>query len=260
MLGFALLYPTYETRGNIILNDTISFVNDLPDDPLEALQEVTDRVVNDFSEFSAESVSMWPDYIGSYIEAFAYANVSCDINNISIIIPMLQGLKHEQLSNIGAFFMNLCPLLNEAISCQALERHKERFSNSLGNGFVYEFPDEDFDRIQELINVLRDEIKDCDLLEEEHRVRLLKKLEKLQGEFHKKMSNLDMFFGIMLDSSVVLGKVGENIKPLTDRMREIGEIALKIFCKSEGIPTNISLEPLQSLKLGDGSGNEDENS
>lgn len=230
-----------------------SFVLDLTDDPLKALQEVSHRVYTHYSKYNA-SQSTLEAILESYLEAYAYITVSIDINNLNWDVPKLYGSNLNQARIIGEYFEVLCKSIDVEVSNQRLAHYKEKFSQSLGDTFTYEFPDEDFDRIQELINLLRDEIKQCELLEEEYRERLLKRLEKLQREFHKKMSNLDTFFGLVSDTAVAFGKAGKDIKPLVDRVREIIGIVVKIRNVCEGIPTNISL-PFPELS----EENEDEN-
>ena len=46
--------------------------------------------------------------------------------------------------------------------------------------------------MQHLINELRDQISKTEALEQEHQQRLLHRLERLQAELHKKMSDLSL--------------------------------------------------------------------
>lgn len=60
-----------------------------------------------------------------------------------------------------------------------------------------------------------------DYFEDDHQARLLKQVESLQLELHKKMSNLDRFWGLVGDAGVIAGKFGKDAKPLVDRIREL---------------------------------------
>ena len=62
------------------------------------------------------------------------------------------------------------------------DQAEERFSAVLGEGFGYTFTDDEFGRIQELINDLRDMISKSKIIDDKHQRRLLKRLEKLQAE------------------------------------------------------------------------------
>ena len=106
---------------------------------------------------------------------------------------------------------------------------------SEGEGLVYEFSDNDLNRIQTLINELRDWIGKSKCFEEEHRQRLLRKLEKLQAELHKKIRNLDRFWGLFVDAGIAVGKFGEAVKPMVERIQEIADIVFKVQSAAEKV-------------------------
>lgn len=74
-------------------------------------------------------------------------------------------------------------------------------------------------------------------LEDDHQRRLLAKLEKLQSELHKKVSDLDRFWGLLGEAGVVSGKLGRDAKPIVDRIREIAEIVWRTQARSEQLPS-----------------------
>ena len=119
-----------------------------------------------------------------------------------------------------------------------------------GKGVFYEFSDDDFSRVQTLLNGLRDLLTKSKDFEEDHRRRLLKRLEVLQSELHKKMSNFDKFWGFFIDSGIALTKFWENAKPFRDDIKEIIEIVSRTQAKAENVQ---KLFPLNLLKSGDGS-------
>lgn len=114
---------------------------------------------------------------------------------------------------------------------------KDQLKITLGTGFSYEFTDGDLKTIQSLINDLREKITSQINLEEEHRLRLLKRLEALQRELHKKISDLDRFWGLIGDAGVVLGKLGEDAKPIVDRIRDIANIVWRTQAHCEQLPS-----------------------
>jgi len=125
-------------------------------------------------------------------------------------------------------------------------RYRNEFSEQLGEGFYYEFTELEIQRIQKLLNELREQFTGSDAFDEEHRRRLLLRLEKLQSELHKRVSDLDRFWGLIGDAGVVVGKLGEDAKPLVDRFREIVEIVWRAQAKAEKLPDNSN--PPLSLK------------
>ena len=118
-----------------------------------------------------------------------------------------------------------------------LRSFKSHFKASLGTTFHYEFSQGDLERIQELVNQLRQTVSESHHLQADHRQRLLKRLENLQSELHKKMSDLDRFWGLIGDAGVVLGKLGNDAKPLVDRIREIADIVWRTQSRAEELPS-----------------------
>jgi hypothetical protein len=80
---------------------------------------------------------------------------------------------------------------------------------------------------------------------------LLSRLEKLQSELHKRVSDLDRFWGLVGDAGVVLGKLGTDAKPIVDRVREIAQITWKTQSRTEELPSNIS-NPMIGFEDGKG--------
>lgn len=118
-----------------------------------------------------------------------------------------------------------------------LKSFRSHFKTSLGSAFHYEFSQGDLERIQELVNQLRQTVSESPHLQADHRQRLLKRLESLQSELHKKMSDLDRFWGLIGDAGVVLGKLGNDAKPLVDRIREIADIVWRTQSRAEELPS-----------------------
>jgi hypothetical protein len=121
-----------------------------------------------------------------------------------------------------------------------------KFKTKLGSGFTYEFTQGDIDRIQALINELREQISKSDFIEESHKSRLLKRLEHLQAEMHKRMSDLDKFWGLVGDAGVAIGKFGKDAKPIVDRIKEITDIIWRTQSKAEELPSSIENPMLPS--------------
>jgi len=129
-----------------------------------------------------------------------------------------------------------------------LNSYRSRFKASLGSSFCYEFSQGDIERIQNLINEIRDQITATTKFEENHKQRLLKRLERLQAEVHKKVSDLDRFWGLIGDAGVVFGKFGNDAKPIVDRIREIAEIVWRTQARSEELPSGTTLPMLENKK------------
>ncbi|MCX5890718.1 MAG: hypothetical protein NTY36_14925 [Deltaproteobacteria bacterium] len=128
-----------------------------------------------------------------------------------------------------------------------LLRAREKFKIKFGTIFSYEFSEGDLIRIQTIINELREHIVDSELFDAKHKERILKKLEGLQMELHKKMSSLANFWDLMGDAGVALGKFGKDAKPFVDRVKEILQIIWRTQVRAEELP---SATPLTLLSHG----------
>lgn len=171
-------------------------------------------------------------------------------------LPSLPEVGHDKKGNLKEFIKYVAavrkaikPLLddetgstnrNEFLS--AIDKKKKK----LDKGFFYEFTDGDLKRIQSIINELREQIGASDLFEEDHRQRLLKRLEALQSEMHKKMSDIDRIWGLVGDAGVAIGKFGKDAKPFVSRIKELSQIAWKTQARAEELPSNSGNPLLES--------------
>ncbi|MCE1241330.1 MAG: hypothetical protein LWW83_15550 [Azonexaceae bacterium] len=148
-------------------------------------------------------------------------------DDTTVILKWMQRLKsHASLQNKKNHI---------EISSQMFQN---RFEIEINNIFHYEFSAGDISQIQSTINSLRGLITEAKELEQEHRERLLKRLEKLQSEVHKTTSDLDRFWGLIGDAGVVLGKLGTDSKPIVDRIRELAEIVWRTQARAEELPSD----------------------
>ena len=77
------------------------------------------------------------------------------------------------------------------------EKLASRIRIGIGKKFAYEFSQGDIERIQTLLNDLRSLVSAADKFKPDHQQRLLARLEALQRELHKKVSDLDRFWGLI---------------------------------------------------------------
>lgn len=212
---------------------TDKFINNLPKDPMQALDQVCDHFFN-FHDSEPASGKTIIDYYNEYLEALGLIQALCESHNIEFHrIPFLEGEPIENIESIANFFRNVQTDIKKHRTKIMLQVSKDKFKAKLGAGFVYEFTDGDLARIQTLINELRKEISKSTLFKEAHKERLLKRLEVLQAEIHKKMSSVDKFWGLLGEAGVVLGKFGKDAKPFFDRIKEIAQIVWRTQARVE---------------------------
>uniref|UniRef100_UPI0017492F50 hypothetical protein n=1 Tax=Pseudomonas sp. FEN TaxID=2767468 RepID=UPI0017492F50 len=152
--------------------------------------------------------------------------------------PDVEGHMGYVCNNMKRFLQDSLGDLVGQSSAKKLEALKKSFGVTLANGFAYEFTEGDLSRIQTIINELRGLLTKDSALDEGHKRRLLRRLEELQKELHKKVSDLSHFYGLMGDFGVAVGKLGKDAKPFTDRIKELIGFAWKAQARAEQLPSS----------------------
>ena len=150
------------------------------------------------------------------------------------------------LKLINDFFTQTETEFERIITNTTISETRNKYNTLFDNTFSYEFTTGDLDRIQKLINELRDNINLSELFTAEHKQRLLTRLERIQTELHKKVSDLDRFWGLIGDAGVVIGKFGNDAKPIVDRIKEIADIVWRTQSRSEELPSGTTIPFLNS--------------
>ncbi len=170
--------------------------------------------------------------IGKYIET-------------NFTIPTVRGILPDDCTNIIGFIDRLEEQFVKEVNSSKFEKLKAHFKINLSESFQYEFSQGDLEKIQNLLNELREQISSSDKFADDHKQRLLSRLEKLQSELHKKMSDLDRFWGLIGDAGVAVGKFGNDVKPIVDRIEEITRIVWRTQVRAEELPSDSPLPKLE---------------
>ena len=227
------------------------FVKELPQDILKAQQ----IICNHFREIK-DKYGTKADSVAIFLKAMAFARVFVEIHSLDLRVPDFDFNEHDitKIKRVDSFFNDWRISVNQKLKQikdkGTYETAKDYYASMFGKGVFYEFSDDDFRRVQTLLNNLRDLLTKSEDFEEDHRTRLLKKLELLQSELNKKMSDFDRFWGFFIDSGIALTKFWENAKPFRDDIKEIIKIVSRTQAKAENVQ---KLFPLNLLKSGDGS-------
>ena len=161
-------------------------------------------------------------------------------HNERLSTPNLTGNKEDNIRLIFEFFTEIYEFAAHEGAKKKISRAKAVVGDVIQKVVIYEFEDDDYQRVQVLISEIRSILSDSDQMDEEFKSRILKRLEKLQSEMHKKVSDLDKFWGIIVDAGVALGKFGKNAEPLVKRFREIADIVWRTQTKAENLPPSAS--------------------
>ena len=217
------------------------FINSLPDDPIEGTIEICNRII----EYYEDGDGLLKSYQG-FMEGNALLSSFLEANELFISLPTLGHNRANNAELISNTAIKIKSQYEHQIDTQSIEQLKKKFQARLKSGFAYEFTEGDLKRIQVLINELRELISNFHAFKEEHRQRLLKRLEKLQGELHKRVSDLDRIWGLLGDFGAILRKFGHDAKPITDRLREIIEIGWRTQSRTEELPSGTKPPLLES--------------
>lgn len=213
-----------------------AFLDTVREDPIGAVIEICDRGL---SRTDRHPESLDDDDLNALLEAYALLMEmeAGDLIQLEVREPDLNGEFHEDFHKLSSFLRATRAQFIPRRTERLLQDQRARFRRSLSTGFLYEFTQGDLERIQVLLNELRSHIAESTLFEAEHKRRLLLRLEKLQSEMHKKVSDLDRFWGLVGDAGVVLGKFGSDVKPIVDRVREIVDIVWRTQSRAEELPS-----------------------
>jgi len=220
--------------------------------------DILDRI--EPSQIKETIISELPPFYEEFIDSFGdlliqYESMSHQENSPA---PQIPNLSNDIKQNCGLLFDSLCELrLN---SNPFIEREEAKFHNDKLNSlldakrkkstthFFIEFTDSELKNIQTLINELRDQIAHSTMFSDGHRARLQKRLEALQAEMHKKMSDVDKIWGLVGDAGIALGKFGKDAKPIVDRIKELAQITFKAQGKAEELPPGNEHPLLEKLE------------
>jgi hypothetical protein len=173
------------------------------------------------------------------IETFAFLSIWIGKHHLDTNepIPDLSRLsQNDALESIHQWAQSLWTYFRNVHTQSALEEAKQNYRALLGVDFSYQLTEGDLTRIQELITKLRQQIASSQVLGEDHKRRLLSRLEKLQSELHKRMSDYDRVYGLLIDGVILLQKFGDAAKPLTELLREIGKLFWISQIRAEELP------------------------
>lgn len=225
----------------MVLDD---FVDSLPHDPWDALCLLVEK----FEEIKKDAHSretVYEELREEYLCMFALSKIMIDqIDDLPSDDPDLDISTREAMERIELYFDGLRletePATNRAYIDVVTKNLKER----LQVGHLYRFSDRDFARVQTLINELRQIVVQSAHFDEDHRRRMLKRLERLQSELNKRMSDLDRFWGLVGDAGIALGKFGNEAKPFVDRIKELSEIIWRTQAEAEKLPEHSKIPTL----------------
>lgn len=217
------------------------FINNVQEDPINGVVKACELALSAVNEVKT-SEHEWNEIEHEILwEAASFLSAVIEQEGFTVPadFPKATGNIATNCSRILEYIKMIENHFNEQSVLLNVQSYTSRYKTSLKSSFAYEFSQGDLERIQTLINELRTQISEQKSLEEDHKQRLLRRLEKLQAELHKRVSDLDRFWGLVGEAGVVLGKLGDDAKPIVDRAREIAEIIWKTQARTEELSSDI---------------------
>ncbi len=226
------------------------FLKSLPDDWSYAFQKIYNKFLEAVHNYKLED----DRYYYIIEEAHILLKVFCEkkLPKRKYHVPNLTGTRKANVENILRFFNNLAAeslqYIEKQNNAKKLKHYKNVVEIAFEDVFHFEFTEGDLERIQQLINELRDLISKTKELKQKHKQRLLIKLEKLQTEFDKKMTTLAQVLEAIIEIGVNLGRFGKDIKPLTDRIGELANIILSAQKRAYELPSSLPFKLFGQLE------------
>jgi len=210
-------------------------LSQLPADNLEALAVLC----VEFEKLDGHARQM-PEHHDDYVEALSILKGFAMVRDAKLEpFPELGPQRHQNVQNIAAYFTKLrSNVRNELTNRHArgyFDTKTEEYAALFAKASVYEFSDTEFKRVQDLVNELRDLIRTSTLISEEHKRRLLRRLEAMRAEFHRKTNDIDRFWGFIGEAGIAMRKFGEDLGPISERVLELGGIVVNVILTKEGI-------------------------
>ena len=216
------------------------FFESVSDDPSEAILNVIARVEielkGDLSPFY-----QWDDDMYQLLcEGLGLVELIAQTHDIDLDVEFKEpiGEIDSDCSNAASALIDVRNQLELDVRARRAKTYRNKHAHRVLGAFAYEFSEGDLSRLQFLINELRVTITQFEGIEDGHRRRLLARLEKLQSELHKRVSDLDRFWGMVGDAGVALGKFGDDAKPIVDRIKEMAGIAWRTQARAEELPSD----------------------
>jgi hypothetical protein len=207
----------------------------LPSDNMEALA----ALCGEFERFDGHARQL-PEHHGDYVEALSILRGFAIARDTKLeSFPEISPQRHQNVSNITSYFTRLRDLVRTELSGRYSRGYfatkTEEYVALFTRVSVYEFSETEFKRVHDLVRELRDLIRGSTLITEEHKRRLLRRLEAMHAELHKKTSDIDRFWGFIGEAGIAMRKFGEDLAPISERVLELGGIVITVIFAKEGI-------------------------
>lgn len=222
------------------------FLAELPLDNDEAIILLSDHYSKMLS-----TLGNGPEHNEDFAEAYAILRAFNEVRAINLEIPKFNPIEINRQS-IGSFLGAQRKAAKERLSKRSLASHfkskEDDYRAFFNSEPVYTFKADEFTRISELIEEIRTVIEESSLITPIHKRRLKKRLHAMEQELNHECSDIDRFWGFIAEAGIVARKFGEDLKPLNDRVCELGKIVTCVIMSQEGIQALPEIVKILTLK------------
>jgi hypothetical protein len=222
----------------------------LPKDPMAGLVSICDLFVlvdesnNENGEGDVNDYIEQYSMLRAYCKRFGY-NYSLDD------IPL-------ESNNVIGFIRTMFAHVSSEARIETQKIKAQKFESFFDNYFSaevgFELTDGDISEIHRLTSDLRSRITQTLVLDEKHKQRILSRLESMQAEIHKKLSDFDRITGTMYEVLSVIKKAGESAEPW---MRIVRQVLIIIWASQGRVYELPSSAPMDFLPNEDSDSTED---
>ena len=221
-------------------------LTNLPADTYEALA----ALCTEYERFDGHARQM-PEQHDDYVEALGILRAFASARDATLApFPEIGAQRHQNIANISAYFGQL----RTHVRTELTGRHSRGYFETktaeylalFSKAQVYEFAETDFKRVHELADELKALIRESSLLPDEHKRRLLRRLEAMRAELHRRTNDIDRFWGFLGEAGIVIRKFGQDLRPISERVMDLGDIVLGVILSTEGITTLPEISQLLS--------------
>lgn len=110
------------------------------------------------------------------------------------------------------------------------------FSDASSDGPLFNLDLSDVERIHTLLQQMREIVSRSSVIGGDHKARLFKRISHVEAETQKIKGRFDVILGGLNDFGEALGKFGDDVKPLVDRMKEVAGIVRSNTDEYKGLP------------------------
>lgn len=230
-------------------NTVDTFINNLPENPLEAGLMICDTFMDFNAQFDEDEdqEKEFKEYIRYYtlLKAFkeSYGDKFPETREIESLEGDSAGTdKQAIMEEIATAFDEFKEVLTTieigTLLDNSFDKYKEVLLVKFGKSFSYEFSQGDMDQVNSLLGELKKLITDSKNLKPPHKQRLNKKIMTQELSLQKKITDLDGYWGLMGDMLILKMRFGSAVNDIQEKFWTLFEVVWRTQARGEELPSD----------------------